>query len=84
MNGAFPVESIGLDQFCPECGGPLVYDAPNKRFSCKSCGLFLTREQLSDLRFKQKTPTDDDSRRKQRQQADYLDWWLKDKKEKKI
>jgi hypothetical protein len=55
----------------------------NKRFSCKSCGLFLTREQLSDMRFKLKNAGSDDARKKQRQQADYLDWWLKDKKDKK-
>jgi len=72
-----------LDQFCPECGGPLLFDAVNKRFSCKKCGLFLTREQLSDLRFKAKNLGTDDMRKKQRQQADYLDWWLKDKKDKK-
>ena len=60
-----------------------MFDAINKRFSCKSCGLFLTREQLSDLRFKLKNTNTDDMRKKQRQQADYLDWWLKDKKDKK-
>jgi hypothetical protein len=61
----------------------MLYDAMSKRFSCRKCGLFLTREQLSDLRFKLKNSADDDMRKKQRHQADYLDWWLKDKKEKK-
>jgi hypothetical protein len=61
----------------------MVFDAINKRFSCKSCGLFLTREQLSELRFKLRNSAGDDSRTRQRQQADYLDWWLKDKKDKK-
>ncbi len=61
----------------------MLYDAMSKRFSCKSCGLFLTREQLSELRFKLKNNADDDTRRKARHQADYLDWWLKDKKDKK-
>jgi ribosomal protein S27AE len=74
---------VAVDQYCPECGGILLFDAASKRLSCKSCGLFLTREQLSDLRFRQRTGTGDDSKQKQRQQADYLDWWLKDKKEKK-
>ena len=72
-----------MDQYCPECGGILLYDASSKRLSCKKCGLFLTREELSDLRFKQRTGADDGMRQKQRQQADYLDWWLKDKKDKK-
>ena len=71
-----------VDQFCPECGGALVFDAVNKRFSCKSCGLFLTRDQLSDLRYKMKTLPDDERRKRQRQQADYLDWWLSGDKKK--
>jgi len=71
-----------LDQFCPECAGLLLYDAANKKFSCKSCGLFLTREQLSDLRYKMKTLPDDERRKRQRQQADYLDWWLSGNKNK--
>lgn len=61
----------------------MLYDAGSKRFSCKSCGLFLTRDQLSELRFKLRNNPDSEVRQKQRQQADYLDWWLKDKKEKK-
>lgn len=72
-----------VEQYCPECGGLLLYDAASKRLSCKKCGLFLTREQLSDLRFRQRAGTDDEMRQKSRHQADYLDWWLKDKKEKK-
>jgi ribosomal protein S27AE len=71
-----------VDQFCPECGGALLFDAVNKRFSCKSCGLFLTRDQLSDLRYKMKTLPDDERRKRQRQQADYLDWWLTGNKNK--
>jgi hypothetical protein len=61
----------------------MLFDAVSKRFSCKSCGLFLTRDQLSELRFKLRNAPDSESRQKQRQQADYLDWWLKDKKDKK-
>jgi len=73
---------VAVDQYCPECGGILLYDAASKRLSCKKCGLFLTREQLSDIRFRQKNAADDDTRKKARNQADYLDWWL-NKKEKK-
>jgi len=36
---------------------------------------------LSDLRYKLKAPVEDERRKRQRQQADYLDWWL-NKKEK--
>jgi DNA-directed RNA polymerase subunit M/transcription elongation factor TFIIS len=70
-----------MDQYCPECNGLLLFDSPNKRFACKNCGLYLTREQLSDIRYKMKTPTDDERRKKQRQQSDYLEWWLSGKKE---
>jgi hypothetical protein len=70
-----------LEQYCPEDGGILLFDAVNKRYSCKTCGLYLTRDQLSDIRYKQKTPIEDDRRKKQRQQSDYLEWWLSGKKE---
>jgi hypothetical protein len=60
----------------------MLFDTPTKRFGCKNCGLFLTRDQLSDLRFKQRTPVEDERRKKSRQQSDYLEWWLSGDKEK--
>ncbi len=59
-----------------------MYDTPTKRFGCKKCGLFLTRDQLSDIRYKQRTPTEDERRKRARQQSDYLEWWLSGNKEK--
>jgi len=76
------VSVVLVDQACPECGGIMLYDAPNKRFVFKSCGLYLTRDQLSDIRYKMKTPEDDARKKKSRQQADYLEWWLSGNKEK--
>ena len=73
---------VTVEQTCPECGGILLYDAASKRLSCKKCGLFLTREQLSDIRYKQRTPIEDERRKRARQQSDYLEWWLKGDKEK--
>jgi DNA-directed RNA polymerase subunit M/transcription elongation factor TFIIS len=70
-----------LDQFCPECGGALLFDTSTKRYACKSCGLYLTRDQLTDLRSRLRTPEDDERRKKSRQQSDYLEWWLSSKKE---
>jgi hypothetical protein len=58
-----------------------MYDMPTKRFGCKNCGAFLTRDQLSDLRNKQKTPVEDERRKRSRQQSDYLEWWLSGNKE---
>ena len=46
-------------------------------FICKRCGLYATREEVSDIRFRlnQKEKTED-------KHDDYLDWWSKSKKEK--
>lgn len=71
-----------MDQQCPECSGIMLFDTPTKRFGCKKCGLFLTREQLSDIRYKQRTPVEDERRKKSRQQSDYLEWWLSGDKKK--
>jgi hypothetical protein len=60
----------------------MLFDMPTKRFGCKHCGLFLTRDQLSDIRYKQRTPVEDERRKKSRQQSDYLEWWLSGDKEK--
>jgi hypothetical protein len=60
----------------------MLFDMPTKRFGCKHCGLFLTREELSDIRYKQRTPVEDERRKRSRQQSDYLEWWLSGDKEK--
>ena len=58
---------------------PMKMDEKNRRnFICKRCGLYATREEISDIRFKlnQKEKTREDKH------DDYLDWWQKSKKEK--
>ena len=58
---------------------PMEMDEKNRRnFVCKRCGLYATREQISDIRFRlnQKERTRDDKH------DDYLEWWSKSKKEK--
>ena len=58
---------------------PMEMDEKNRRhFICKKCGLYATREEISDLRFRlnQKERTREDKH------DDYLDWWSKSKKEK--
>ena len=70
---------VMAQQFCPECGGLLFYDAPAKRYICKSCGLYATKEELADL--KEKVIREEDvQKRKKRQQKEYLEWWLSGKK----
>ena len=53
-------------------------DPATKHFICKRCGLYATREQVSDIRYKlsRKESTKPDK------QYDYLDWWQKSKKDK--
>jgi len=53
-------------------------DPATKHFICKRCGLYATREQVSDIRYKlsRKESTKSDK------QYDYLDWWQKSKKDK--
>ena len=67
-----------LDTFCPECGGKMFFDISAKTFGCTSCGLFATREQVSELRYKIKEQ-DDEKRKKKREHGDYLEWWLNKK-----
>ena len=57
---------------------PMKMDSSTKHFICKRCGLYATREQVSDIRYKlnQKERTREDK------QDDYLEWWQKSKKEK--
>ena len=58
---------------------PMKMDEKNRRhFVCKRCGLYATREEISDIRYKlnQKERTRDDKH------DDYLEWWSKSKKEK--
>ncbi len=69
-------------QSCPECGGILLYDISVKRYLCKSCGLFVTKDEIRDLEDKErdKRYNEDGRRKKTREQSEYLDWWLSKKK----
>ena len=57
---------------------PMKLDPSTKHFICKKCGLYATREQISDIRdrLNQREFTKEDK------QYDYLEWWQKSKKEK--
>ena len=58
---------------------PMKMDEKNRRhFICKRCGLYATREEISDIKFRlnQREKTREDKH------DDYLDWWSKSKKEK--
>jgi len=57
---------------------PMKMDSRTKHFICKKCGLYATREQISDIRerLNRRESTREDK------QYDYLDWWQKSKKDK--
>ena len=82
---AVKAEEEGKDYFIPsdrDIGSdieiPMKLDPSTKHFICKRCGLYATREQISDIRDKlnQREFTKEDK------QYDYLEWWQKGKKEK--
>ena len=57
---------------------PMKLDPSTKHFICKRCGLYATREQISDIRdrLNRRESTKEDK------QYDYLEWWQKSKKDK--
>ncbi len=67
------------EQSCPECGGILFFDSPTKRYTCKSCGLYVTKDELMNIKDKLRNQVDEQRKRKQ-QQSEYLEWWLSAKK----
>jgi len=67
-------------EYCPECGGEMVYDLNLKVYTCKSCGLTLRYHEIVELRRKNMPEFDADEKRK-REKREYLRWWLS-KKEK--
>lgn len=76
-----PEEDRGRDdlyKLFDEIEIPMKLDTATKHFICKRCGLYATREQVSDIRYKlnQREKTRED------RQDDYLNWWQKSKKEK--
>jgi len=78
-------EEEGTDYFIPadrdigtDIEIPMKLDPSTKNFVCKRCGLYATREQISDIRARlnQRESTKEDK------QYDYLEWWQKSKKDK--
>ena len=76
-----PEEERGRDdlyKLFDEIEIPMKMDSATKHFICKRGGLYATREQVSDIRYKlnQREKTREDKH------DDYLEWWSKSKKEK--
>jgi len=69
--------------YCTECGGKLTWDRKLKQYSCQSCGMTFNEAQLSDALDSLYTPRESDDEQKDRRHREYLEWWFKDKKERK-
>jgi transcription initiation factor TFIIIB Brf1 subunit/transcription initiation factor TFIIB len=61
--------------YCPECGGELFYDPRVKRYVCKSCGLSLTFQEISEIRDELRPDVSEEEKRRQRRK-EYLSWWF--------
>jgi uncharacterized Zn finger protein (UPF0148 family) len=67
------------EQICPECGAVLFFDSPTRRYSCKGCGLYVTKDELDTIKDRLHREVDEQRKRRQ-QQSEYLEWWLSAKK----
>lgn len=64
---------------CLECGGDLSYDGSFRMYTCKSCGLTFTFQQLIEDREKLRDAKDTVEDVKKRRHKEYLNWWLSKK-----
>ena len=69
-----------MPNYCLECGGNLTYDSAIKQYSCKSCGLTFTSQDLLQGREKMFQGQESADEEKKRRHKEYLKWWLSDKK----
>jgi DNA-directed RNA polymerase subunit M/transcription elongation factor TFIIS len=67
-----------MAQFCPECGGELAYDMVLRQYTCRSCGLTFTFQELIEARGEIHGRETAEEERKRRQK-EYLKWWLSKK-----
>jgi DNA-directed RNA polymerase subunit RPC12/RpoP len=68
-----------MPNYCLECGGELTYDKSLKQYSCKSCGLTFTFQQLMEDKDKTFVRNINDDEIKKNKQKEYLKWWLSKK-----
>jgi len=67
-----------MPYYCVECGGELSYDMSLKQYSCKSCGLTFTFQQIVEAKEKMLDDRASEDEKKKRQK-EYLKWWLSKK-----
>jgi len=73
-------EGVDLTAMLDAVAVPMKADPATKHFTCRRCGLYATREQISDLRDR----INRRARTREDHQYDYLDWWQKSKKDKQV
>jgi hypothetical protein len=66
--------------YCTDCGGEMVYSIPTKHFTCKSCGLTVTQQELMDLREKNRPAEETEDEIRENRKREYLKWYLSSKK----
>ena len=60
-------------RYCPECGGPLIWNSKLKQYVCESCGAMFTRKELDDYKrkiFKEGEIKEQDYKK------EYEKWWI--------
>ena len=72
------VENVEPQQVVIEEEKEMKYDPVTKHYICKKCGLYATREQISDI----KERLDTREKTREDKQYEYLDWWQSSKKDK--
>jgi len=55
----------------------VFYDSTSKHYICKKCGLYITKDELLDLKEKLRGERVENS--KKRKHDEYLKWWLSKK-----
>lgn len=56
------------------------YMSATKRYSCKSCGLTLSHQELMEMRNQQKVHKEPEEEERKKVRKEYLEWWLSKKK----
>lgn len=69
--------------YCTECGGKLIWDRKLKQYSCGSCGMTYNEAQLSAARDRIYARQEDEEEQRRKRHSEYLDWWFKDKKDRR-
>jgi hypothetical protein len=58
----------------------MVYNIATKHFTCKSCGLTVTQQELMDLKERNRPPEETEDEIRQNRRKEYLKWYLSSKK----